>query len=284
MTPVVDIILPVYNEAHDLERGVRRLTNYLRAEFPLPARVVVVDNASTDGTYVVARRMAREVPGLSVLRLEHKGRGLALRHAWLASDAEVVAYMDIHLSTDLRALLPLVAPLLSGQGDVSIGSRLARGARVTRGPLREVLSRGYNRILRTALHARFSDAQCGFKALRAEVARELVPLVLDNEWFFDTELLVLAQRRGLRIHEVPVDWVDDPDSRVDIPSTVAADLRGVWRMYRARAEAPSGGGRRGLELAGRPELLAQEAPVGKEPVGVIARNVIRDLVHLRFQQ
>src|SRR5439155_19696948 len=161
-----------------------------------------------------------------------KGRGRALRAAWSASRATVVAYMDVDLSTDLGALLPLVAPLLSGHSDVAIGTRLASGARVVRGPKRELISRSYNLILRTTLRANFSDAQCGFKAMRADVARALLPLVEDEGWFFDTELLVLTEHNGLRIHEVPVDWVDDPVSRVDIVSTAADDLRGVWRLLR----------------------------------------------------
>src|SRR5213079_2391771 len=152
---------------------------------------------------------------------------------WQASDADVLAYMDVDLSTDLDALLPLVAPLISGHSDLAIGSRLARGARVVRGPKREFISRCYNLILRSTLAAKFSDAQCGFKAVRADVARRLLPLVEDTGWFFDTELLVLAQRAGLRIHEVPVDWVDDPDSRVDLFATAVADLRGVARLARA---------------------------------------------------
>jgi putative flippase GtrA len=156
-----------------------------------------------------------------------------LRAAWSASPAQVVAYMDVDLSTDLRGLLPLVAPLLSGHSDLAIGTRLAHGSRVVRGPRREVISRGYNAILHAALRARFSDAQCGFKAMRAELVPELVGAVRDDGWFFDTELLVLAQRRGLRIHEVPVDWVDDPDSRVDIVSTAIDDLRGVARLMAA---------------------------------------------------
>jgi putative flippase GtrA len=140
--------------------------------------------------------------------------------------------MDVDLSTDLDALLPLVAPLLSGHSDVAIGSRLAPSARVVRGPKREVISRGYNTLLRLALRVRFSDAQCGFKAVRADRARALLPLVRDTGWFFDTELLVLAERTGLRIHEVPVDWVDDPDSRVDLVRTAIDDLRGIARLAR----------------------------------------------------
>ena len=149
--------------------------------------------------------------------------------------------MDVDLSTDLSALLPLVAPLLSGHSDLAIGTRLARGSRVVRGAKRELISRSYNTILHLVLGARFSDAQCGFKAIRADRARELLPLVRDRAWFFDTELLVLAERAGLRIHEVPVDWVDDPDSRVDIVSTALADLRGVARLVRDVRDRPAAG-------------------------------------------
>ena len=230
----VEIVLPVYNEEHDLEPSVRRLRAYLDTAFPFSAIVTVADNASTDGTLEIASRLAAELGGVRVMHLPQKGRGLALRAAWSASDADVVAYMDVDLATDLRALLPLVAPLLSGHSDVAIGSRLARGARVVRGPKREIISRCYNILLRTILRSGFTDAQCGFKALRRDAARHLLPLVADDEWFFDTELLVLAQRHGLRIHEVPVDWTDDADSRVDILRTALDDVRGIWRLTVAR--------------------------------------------------
>jgi putative flippase GtrA len=209
--------------------------------------VTIADNGSTDGTWTVAQSLAASFP--SVVRavyLDLPGRGRALHAIWSASDADVLAYLDVDLSTDLNALLPLVAPLLSGHSDVAIGTRLARGSRVVRGAKREIISRGYNLLLRATLGVRFSDAQCGFKALRAAVARELLPLVSDPSWFFDTELLVLAERAGLRIHEVPVDWVDDPDSRVDIVPTALADLRGIcrvgWGLLRGRLKVPPLGG------------------------------------------
>ncbi|MFN8122747.1 MAG: bifunctional glycosyltransferase family 2/GtrA family protein [Thermoleophilia bacterium] len=233
--PEVEVVIPVFNEERDLAPSVRRLHAYLRDAFPWTARITIADNASTDGTWAQALRLARELSGVEVLRLERKGRGNALRAAWLASDAVVVAYMDVDLSTDLAALPPLVAPLVSGHSDLAIGSRLGHGSRVVRGPKREFISRSYNLLLRTTLRARFSDAQCGFKAMRADRARDLLPLVEDGGWFFDTELLVLAERTGLRIHEVPVDWVDDPDSRVDIVATAMADLRGVTRLARGLA-------------------------------------------------
>jgi glycosyltransferase involved in cell wall biosynthesis len=230
MNPQVEIVVPVYNEELALGRSIRRLHNFLTASFPFSWRIVIADNASTDATPAIARALGKELRGVSLLRLDQKGRGRALRAAWSASRAEVVAYMDVDLSTDLRALLPLVAPLLSGHSDLAIGTRLAGGARVVRGPKRELISRSYNAILHTALRARFSDAQCGFKAVRRAALPGLLDEVHDNAWFFDTELLVLAQRRGLRIHEVPVDWVDDPDSRVAIVRTAVDDLRGVARL------------------------------------------------------
>jgi putative flippase GtrA len=233
--PVLDLVIPVFNEEQDLEAAVRTTRSYLDRSFPYPARLTIADNASTDGTLAIARRLAAELPGVRVHHLDAKGRGRALHTVWLASDAEVLAYMDVDLSTDLSALLPLVAPLVSGHSHLAIGSRLSRASRVVRGPKRELISRAYNLLLRGTLAARFSDAQCGFKAIRADAAHELLPLVEDTGWFFDTELLVLAERAGLRIHEVPVDWVDDPDSRVDIVSTATADLRGVARLLRELA-------------------------------------------------
>src|SRR3954463_11448485 len=207
--PQVEIVVPVYNEEAVLPRSVRRLHRHLTSGFPFSWRITIADNASTDSTLAVARRLAGSLDGVEVLHLPAKGRGRALRAAWTASDAEVVCYMDVDLSTDLRALLPLVAPLVSGHSELAIGTRLAPGSRVSRGPKRELISRSYNVLLRGVLRARFSDAQCGFKGGRADVLRELLPDVRDEGWFFDTELLVLAQRRGLRVHEVPVDWVDD---------------------------------------------------------------------------
>jgi glycosyltransferase involved in cell wall biosynthesis len=230
--PEVEIVVPVRNEQRVLVPNVRRLVAFLRDEFPFTARVTIADNGSTDATWALACGLADACPGLvRAVRLDPPGRGRALRAVWSASDADVVAYMDVDLSTDIAALPPLVAPLLAGDADVAIGSRLAPGARVRRGLKRTVLSRGYNLLLRATLEVGFSDAQCGFKAMRAAAARTMLPSVVDNGWFFDTELLVLAERARLRIHEVPVEWVDSPDSRVQILPTVLGDLRGIWRLW-----------------------------------------------------
>jgi len=253
--PVLDVVVPVHNEEADLERCVRTLHGYLSQAFPYPFRITIADNASTDATPRIAAALAAELAGVTAVHLPQRGRGRALHAAWSASDALVLAYLDVDLSTDLAALLPLVAPLLSGHSDLAIGTRLARGSRVTRGLKRELLSRGYNLLLRGTLAAGFSDAQCGFKAIRSGVARRLLPLVRDTEWFFDTELLVLAQRAGLRIHEVPVDWVDDPDSRVAILPTVLADLRGIARLA-------------GSLVTGRLPIRQLRAHSGREPAGL----------------
>ncbi|MFG2054706.1 glycosyltransferase [Micromonospora sp. NPDC048930] len=269
-TAVLDVVVPVHNEEIDLGPCVRRLHAHLTAHFPYPFRITVADNASVDGTLAVAEALAAELPEVGVLHLDAKGRGRALRAAWSASPAPVLAYMDVDLSTDLAALLPLVAPLISGHSDLAIGTRLARTSRVVRGAKREVISRGYNLLLRGTLAVRFSDAQCGFKAIRADVAAGLLPLVQDTGWFFDTELLVLAQRAGLRIHEVPVDWVDDPDSRVDIVATALADLSGIWRLGRGLLTGA-------LPLAELREQLGRaplNPPPAQVPVG-LPRQLVR---------
>ena len=232
---MLDVVLPVYNEVTDLPDAVRRVHRFLATDVPYPARIVIADNASTDGTLEVARRLAGELPDVGVMHLDSKGRGGALRAAWLASHADVVAYMDVDLSTDLSALMPLVEPLIAGRSDVAIGSRLADSARVVRGPKREFVSRCLqfhaarrvrSQILRCAVRVQGGARRC--RTPTAAAGR-------DTGWFFDTELLVIAERAGLRIHEVPVDWVDDPDSRVDIIPTALADLRGCWRVGRALA-------------------------------------------------
>ncbi len=237
--PITDleIVVPVCDEKRVIEGSVRRLHTFLSDSFPVSWRIVIADNGSTDGTLAVARRLSYDLGGVEALSIRERGRGRALQTAWSSGNARVLCYMDVDLSTDLGALLPLVAPLLSGHSDLAIGTRLHRDARVQRSLKREFISRSYNRLLRVALRARFSDAQCGFKAIRADVARELLPLVRDQEWFFDTELLMLAQRRGLRIHEVPVDWTEDGDSRVRIIATALADLRGVARLVLHRSSA-----------------------------------------------
>jgi len=269
----VEIVVPVRNEERDLAPSVRRLHAYLDKTFPVDTRITIADNGSTDGTWAQALALADELPSVRAVRLERPGRGGALRSVWSASDADVVGYMDVDLSTDLNALLPLLAPLLSGHSDVAIGTRLARGARVARGPRRELISRCYNLLLHATLGTGFSDAQCGFKAIGAGAARALLPLTSDTGWFFDTELLVLAERAGLRIHEVPVDWIDDPDSRVKVIPTALADLRGIIRLGTGLAR-----GTISVPALGSPSPpgLSRGGPAGRhgQLAGQLARFVV----------
>ena len=227
---LVEVAVPVYNEEKILARSVRQLHSYLTRNLPFRFVITIAENASTDGTFAAAQQLCAELSGVRAVHLDRKGRGFALRHVWGSSNADIVAYMDADMSTGLDAFLPLIAPLLSGHSDLATGSRLAHGATVVRSGKREIISRSYNLLLRTVLSARFADAQCGFKAGRTEVIRALLPDVKDNAWFFDTELLILAQRRGLRVYQVPVAWTEDPDSKVDIAGTALADLRGVARL------------------------------------------------------
>ncbi|WP_040406659.1 bifunctional glycosyltransferase family 2/GtrA family protein [Amycolatopsis nigrescens] len=253
----VEIVIPVFNEERSLPGCVRVLQKFLTEQFPFEWALTVVDNASTDRTLDVAGALAAEFEQVRVVHLDRKGRGLALRESWGASEADVVVYMDVDLSTGLDALLPLVAPLVNGHSDISIGSRLAPGARTVRGRKREFISRCYNQIIRLTHGARFSDAQCGFKAARTEVIRPLLGHIRDEAWFFDTELLLLAEHNGLRVHEVPVDWVEDADSRVDVAATARDDLRGLIRVAHAKASGQA----RVAALPRRPEPRAEHPDV-----------------------
>jgi glycosyltransferase involved in cell wall biosynthesis len=241
-SPAVEIVIPVYNEQRTLAANVRKLHRYMKREFTFAFRLTIADNASVDGTLALARELAGELAEVEVLHLEQKGRGRALRAAWSASDAEVVAYIDVDLSTELSALPSLLVPLLQRRADLAIGTRLAPGAEVTRGLKRELISRSYNVLLRIGLGIGFSDAQCGFKAVRRELIAPLLARVEDERWFFDTELLYHAERAKLSIHEVPVRWIDDADSRVEIVATAREDLLGIRRLRQAaRGGADRGG-------------------------------------------
>jgi len=252
---LVEVTVPAYNEAKVLAESIRRLHSYLTANIPFRFVITIADNASTDETFAIAERMSGELAGVRAIHLDRKGRGLALRHVWSSSTADVVSYMDADLSTGLESFLPLIAPLVSGHSDLTTGSRLSPGATVVRGLKREIISRAYNLLLRIVLAARFSDAQCGFKAGRTEVIKALLPSVQDDAWFFDTELLMLAQRRKLRIWEIPITWIEDPDSTVDIVRTALADLRGVARLRFASrgTRRPSRGLRSRLPDGNRPD-------------------------------
>lgn len=225
----VEVTLPVYNEERVLAQSVHTLREFFLAGFPYDWKLVIVDNASTDRTLAEAQALAGKYPEVRCIHLDQKGRGLALRSAWLSSKADLVSYMDIDLSTNLKHFPALIEALTKGY-DVAIGSRLMPASRIKRSLKREVLSRGYNLMVRSMFFTRFSDAQCGFKALTRKAAHTLVPLIQDNKWFFDSELLILAERKGFSIAEIPVEWVEDLDSRVHIFRTALDDVKGLIRV------------------------------------------------------
>jgi glycosyltransferase involved in cell wall biosynthesis len=227
----VDIIIPVLNEEDQLESSVLALRDFLLASCPYRWRIVVADNGSKDRTPQICQELKARFPGqVDFERLELRGRGRALRTAWLKSNADVLCYMDVDLSTNLRALPPLLAALMHSDYDLGTGSRLMHGAIVTRQWKRELISRTYNTIIRLFFWHRFRDAQCGFKAITREAAQKLIPQVKDNEWFFDTELLLKAERQGYRIFEVPVEWIEDLGTTVKIFKTAWQDLSGLLRV------------------------------------------------------
>ena len=226
----VDVVIPVYNEERALEPSITTLREFLQQRFPYRWRIVIADNASVDRTLEIAKELSSVHPDVDYIHLDQKGRGRALRQAWLGSKADVVSYMDVDLSTNLEAFPPLIDGLVKEGYHVAIGSRLKKGAQVQRQLKREIISRCYNLLMKLMFWNRFSDAQCGFKALTRRAVEELVPIVKDQGWFFDSELLLRAEQKGYEIYEVPVSWIDDLDSRVNIAQTAWGDFKGLIRV------------------------------------------------------
>ncbi len=231
MAPLVDIVIPVLNEERALPGCVASLLGFLEGDSPYPFRIVIADNGSTDRTPAIAEALSQEHEEVSWSRLEMRGRGRALRKAWLESDADILTYMDVDLSTNLKAFPPLARAIGEEGFDLAVGSRLMKGSVVRKRSLkREVTSRSYNLIVKAVHFTRFSDAQCGFKAISSKAAQFLAPRVKDQGWFFDSELLILAEKGGFRIRDIPVEWVDDPDTRVRVIKTATDDLKGLLRL------------------------------------------------------
>jgi glycosyltransferase involved in cell wall biosynthesis len=226
----LDVVIPVLNEAHVLESSVVTLRAFLSQRLPCRWRIVVADNGSKDGTWEVAKKLEASYPDVACFHLDERGRGRALRHAWTQGTASIFCYMDVDLSTELGALPRALEALLEEGFDIATGSRLMRDSRIRRSVKREIVSRIYNLIVKRTFATRFSDAQCGFKAVTRKVIEHIVPQIKDQSWFFDTELLVLAEKQGYRIKDIPVVWIEDADSRVKIVKTAWDDLKGIWRL------------------------------------------------------
>ncbi|MBI3742662.1 MAG: glycosyltransferase family 2 protein [Chloroflexi bacterium] len=231
--PSVDIVIPCLNEEKQLPLSLDRLLDYCRQGLSgYQWRIVIADNGSSDRTLAVAKEYEARLPGqVAAIHLEIKGRGRALRKAWLESRADVVCYMDVDLSTGLEALPPLIDAIAKDGCAVAIGSRLMKGSKVElRSLKRETTSRGYNAIIRLMFRTKFHDAQCGFKAMSRKAADEILPVTKDLAWFLDTEVLIIAEKRGYRVKEIPVHWRDDPDTRVKVVQTAWRDLKGLMRL------------------------------------------------------
>lgn len=228
-------MLPVFNEEKELAQSVTTLVAFLRKHLTdFLWQVTIADNASSDATLAVAKDLAKHMPHVSVIHLGQKGRGRAVKKVWQSCTDDYVAYMDIDLSTDLKHL-PNILHALERGFDIAIGSRNTRGARVYgRGALRNITSKGYIALIKLFFWVHFTDAQCGFKAVTRTVVRELMPRIEDNEWFFDSELLLLGEKEGYRIYEEPVTWIDNPGSTVRVMKTAVGDLKGLWRLFTTR--------------------------------------------------
>jgi glycosyltransferase involved in cell wall biosynthesis len=229
---LVNITIPVYNEEKILPSSIASLHAFLGQHCRFDWEIVVANNASTDGTLEVAKRLSKEFSNVRVVHLDQKGRGRALRKTWTESQADILSYMDVDLSSNLFAFPPLIEALVSGGFDIGIGSRLLKASTTKRSIKREVISRIYNVMVKAFFFTKFSDAQCGFKAISKKAVTELLPKIEDNGWFFDTELLVIGERLGYRIFDLPVSWVEDMDSRVRIVSTAIDDIKGLIRVKR----------------------------------------------------
>lgn len=232
----VEIVIPVYNEEEELEENTLKLGEFLKESLKdFSWQITIADNASTDKTAQIGKKLAEQHQEINFIYLSQKGRGRAVKTAWLASQADILSYMDVDLSTDLKHFSPLVESLISGY-DIAIGSRLLPNSKVYNRTLkREVISRGYNILIKFFFGVHFSDAQCGFKVVTKKAARELLPFIKDNEWFMDSELMIVAEKLGYKIYEEPVTWRDNPGSTVRVLPTAIGDLKGLWRLFWTRS-------------------------------------------------
>jgi len=228
----IEIVIPVLNEEKALPVCIGKLLQFCeRYMRSYDWEITIADNGSTDDTYSVACALSKKYSKIHVFRLTEKGRGRALKSAWMKSQADVVAYMDVDLSTDLAHLPDAVDLVTSGECSLSVGSRLCKGSHVAgRTIKREIISRCYSFLFRALFFVSFRDAQCGFKVVSRQVVNNVIPLVKDTGWFFDTELLIISEKNGYSVCEIPVNWTDDPDTRVNIFRTAWDDVKGLLRI------------------------------------------------------
>lgn len=229
------IVLPVYNEEIILEQNTLKVLNFCQEKFKnYDWQILIADNGSTDQTPRIAKKISEQNEKVKYFHILEKGRGFALKKAW--SDeypADFYAYMDIDLSSDLNTLPALIKDLENNY-QLSTGSRLKSGHKTQRSFVRELMSRVYNLLLKIFFKPSFQDAQCGFKAITKEVTEKILPQIKNNNWFFDTEMFVLAEKIGYQIKEIPIEWLEKRQvkrkSTVKILSTVWEDIKGMIEL------------------------------------------------------
>jgi len=228
----IDIVIPVYNEAPILRKNVSRVVSFLELDSAYKDyKVIIVDNGSRDKTFEIAQELAVQYAKVNVIHLNQKGRGRALRKAWQESEADIVSYMDADLSTDLEAMHKLFNAIIIDGYDIAVGFRLSSVFRVKRTLVRSFLSYGYNLLIKIIWRIKeLPDVQCGFKALTKNAADAIVPKIENQNWFFDTELLILAYRRRCKIKFIPVKWEERLNGKVKILDTVFEDIVGIVKL------------------------------------------------------
>jgi len=215
----VDIVIPVYNEGLILEKNVKTLREFIISKnVDYDYKIIISDNCSIDNTKEVSKRLSKECSDVRYLYIPVKGRGIALKVAWMLSKANVVCFLDADLSADLETLLKMINEILNGW-DACVGSRFVEGSVVKRCLKREITSRGYNLFLKMLFLKKFTDAQCGFKAFKGDVVKKVLPIINSEKWFFDTELLLRLERSGYKIKDFPYIYKEDPNSSVKIIPT-----------------------------------------------------------------
>jgi glycosyltransferase involved in cell wall biosynthesis len=222
------VVIPVYNEEEQLEWSVEKVLKVCKSNYN-NFQILIADNASTDKTLNIAKKLSKKHKEVTCIHLDQKGRGRALKRSWTTTDADIMCYMDVDLSTDLKYLKPLTDTIEEGY-DISFGTRHQKDSKLERSVKRDILSKGYNYLLKVFLNFPYNDAQCGFKAINKQVAKELVPGIENNEWFFDTELLIKGLHFGYRLKPIPVEWIEDKGSTVKIKKTVENYLRNIFRV------------------------------------------------------
>lgn len=225
---MISVVIPVYNEEEQLEWSVKKVLETCKKNYK-NFEIIIADNASTDKTLEIANNLSEKYKQVKFIHLKEKGRGRALKKAFIDNDSDVMCYMDVDLSTDLKYLKKLTDAIENGS-DIAFGSRLKKGSEVERSLKRDIMSRGYNLLLKAFLDVNFKDAQCGFKAINRKIVRELIPQIKNNEWFFDTELLVKGERMGYKLVEIPIKWKEDKGSTVNIVNTVKSYIENIFRL------------------------------------------------------